>query len=80
MARVVERVPVRFIMPNAPYMSGETAWFPPVVAQRFVDRKRAVFPDQPEEAEVAPPAAEVAPKPKPKAKKARAKAKTKAKK
>ncbi len=59
-----ETVPVRFIRPNAPYMSGETAWFPPAVAQRFVDRKRAVFPVPPEEAEVAP-------KPKAKTKKAK---------
>ncbi len=66
---------VRFIRPNAPYMSGETAGFPPEVAQRFIDRKRAVLANPPEEA-AAPPAA-----PKPKAKpKAKSKAKVKAKK
>jgi hypothetical protein len=74
MVRDVEKVPVRFIQPNAPYMSGETAWFPPVVAKRFVDRKRAVYPDPPKEAD-APPAAETKPKPK-----AKPKAKAKAKK
>lgn len=70
-------VGVRFVMPNAPYMSGEVAWFPPEVAQRFIDRKRAVLHVPPEEGaseapakeEVVAPAAEVAPKPKAKSKK-----------
>ena len=49
MVRDAVLVLVRFIMPNAPYMSGETAGFPPVVAKRFVDRKRAVYVNPPEE-------------------------------
>jgi len=75
--RETEIVLVQFIQPNAPYMSGETAGFPPAVAQRFVDRKRAVFVHPPPDP--APePAAEVAPKPKPKAKpKAKPKSKKK---
>jgi hypothetical protein len=70
MVRDVDLVLVRFIRPNAPYMSGETAGFDSVTAKRFVDRKRAVYvnppgEDQPEaEAEVkAPPEAEVAVEP-----------------
>jgi hypothetical protein len=43
MARNTEIVLVRFIVANAPYMSGETAGFPPETAKRFVDRKRAVY-------------------------------------
>ena len=42
-------ISVRFIMPNAPYMSGEIAGFEPTVAKRFVDRKRAVYYTPPEE-------------------------------
>jgi hypothetical protein len=49
MVRDVDLVLVRFIMPNAPYMSGETAGFDPVTAKRFVDRKRAVYCTPPEE-------------------------------
>ena len=47
--RSKDLVLVRFVMPNAPYMSGETAGFPPVVAKRFVDRKRAVYCTPPKE-------------------------------
>lgn len=43
MVRDTKLVLVRFIMKNAPYNVGETAGFVEKVAQRFVDRKRAVF-------------------------------------
>jgi hypothetical protein len=63
-------------------MAGETAGFPPEVAQRFIDRKRAVLHVPPKEGaseapakeEAPPPAAEAKAAPKPKAK-ARAKKK-----
>jgi len=66
-------VPVRFIMPNAPYTTGEIAGFAPAVAKRLVDNKRAEYYKPPEE-EVA----EAPPKAKPKAK-PRAKSKAKKK-
>jgi hypothetical protein len=56
MARDKRLIPVRFIMKNAPYNVGEIAGFPEAIAQRFVDRKRAVF--------YKPPEPEVEPKPK----------------
>ena len=49
MVRDAVLVLVRFIQPNAPYMSGETAGFDPVTAKRFVDRKRAVYCTPPRE-------------------------------
>ncbi len=70
MARETEIVLVRFTQSNAPYMSGEVAGFPPAVAQRFIDRKRAVFVHPPPDP--APkPAAKAKPKAKPKAKAAK---------
>ena len=76
--RAQDLVPVRFIMKNAPYNVGEIAGFPPAVAQRLIDRKRAVPYVPPEEEKpVVPPPAESEPEPKPKAKpKAKAKKKT----
>ena len=68
MARVTEKVSVKFIQPNAPYMSGEIAGFPAAIAQRFVDRKRAVFCDADGKTIVVEPPAEEKPKAKPKAK------------
>ena len=71
--RSEDLVSVRFIVANAPYMSGEIAGFEPTVAKRFVDRKRAVY-YKPEDQPDASPAAETEPKPKAKP---RAKAKAK---
>lgn len=78
MARQKVLVPVRFIRKNAPYNVGEIAGFPDEIAQRLIDRKRAVPYVPPEEEKpVVEPPAESEPEPKPKAKpKAKAKKKT----
>lgn len=83
--RSKDLVSVRFTMKNAPYNVGEIAGFPPEVAQRFIDRKRAVLnvpqeekaPEPPAKEEAVAPAADAAPEPEAKAK---AKPKAKAKK
>lgn len=53
MPRDVKKTSVRFIRKNAPYNVNEIAGFPEAIAQRLVDRKRAVY-YQPEEAEAEP--------------------------
>ena len=78
--RAEDLVSVRFIRKNAPYNCNEIAGFPPEIAKRLVDRKRAVYNVPEEEKADPPPAAKVEPPPevKPKAKpKAKAKAKKK---
>lgn len=78
--RAKDFVSVRFIRKNAPYNVNEIAGFPPEVAKRLVDRKRAVYnvPEEekpaeaPEKAEAAAPQPDEpapAPKKKPAAKK-----------
>jgi hypothetical protein len=65
-------------MKNAPYNVGEIAGFPPEIAKRLIDRKRAVPYVPPEEEKpVVEPPAKSEPEPEPKAKpKAKAKKKT----
>lgn len=74
--RAKNLVSVKFIRKNSPYNVNEIAGFPPEIAKRLVDRKRAVYnvpesekpAEEPVKAEAAaPPQPPEEPAPKPKA-------------